>query len=331
MQSHYITASRHCITPLRHNTRSTRSTAYTVGRRYKPISFHNRAMRHSRATLLPQNVPQQFCAAPSGNALPLFRRWRVRIDPASNKLGDTFSALGRHYKPISFHNRAARHSRATLQPLNVPQQGCAAPLGNTLPLFRRRNIRIDPVMNKPGDTFGTAYTLGRRYKPISSPNRAARHSRATLQAYIVPQQGRATPSGNTLPLFRRWRVRIEAVLNKPGDTFGTAYTLGRRYKPISFHNRAARHPWATLQPQNVPQQGCAAPSGNTLPLFRRRNVRIDPVMNMLGDTFGTPWATIQAHIATPIEPHCTFGRHYYVPERVVGDGSAGCSCSHKKG
>ena len=212
MQSHYITASRHCITPshyttalrhritpLRHNTRSTRSTAYTVGRRYKPISFHNRAMRHSRATLLPQNVPQQFCAAPLGNALPLFRRWRVRIDPVSNKLGDTFGTaytLGRHYKPISFHNRAMRHSRATLQPLNVPQQGCAAPLGNTLPLFRRRNIRIDPVMNKPGDTFGTAYTLGRRYKPISSHNRAARHSRATLQPQNVPQQFCAAPSGD---------------------------------------------------------------------------------------------------------------------------------------
>ena len=212
MQSHYITASRHCITPshyttalrhritpLRHNTRSTRSTAYTVGRRYKPISFHNRAMRHSRATLLPQNVPQQFCAAPLGNALPLFRRWRVRIEAVFNKPGDSFSTLGRPLKPISFHNRAARHSRATLQPLNVPHQFCAAP------------------------------------------------------------------------------------------------------------------------------------SGNTLPLFRRRNVRIDPVMNMLGDTFGTPWATIQAHIATPIEPHCTFGRHYYVPERVVvDDGAAGCNCSHKK-
>ena len=149
MQSHYITASRHCITPshyttalrhritpLRHNTRSTRSTAYTLGRHYKPISFHNRAMRHSRATLLPQNVPQQFCAAPLGNALPLFRRWRVRIDPVSNKLGDTFSTLGRRYKPISFHNRAARHYRATFQPLNVPHQFCAAPLGNITGLYR---------------------------------------------------------------------------------------------------------------------------------------------------------------------------------------------------
>ena len=221
-----------------------------------------------------------------------------------------------------------RHSRATLQPLNVPQQGCAAPLGNTLPLFRRRNIRIDPVMNKPGDTFGTAYTLGRRYKPISSHNRAARHSRATLQPQNVPQQFCAAPSGNALPLFRRWRVRIEAVFNKPGDSFST---LGRPLKPISFHNRAMRHSRATLLPLNVPQQFCAAPSGNTLPLFRRRNVRIDPVMNMLGDSSGTPWATIQAHIATPTEPHCTFGRHYYVPERVVDDGAAGCNCSHKKG
>ena len=159
-----------------------------------------------------------------------------------------------------------------------------------------------------------------------------RHSRATLQPLNVPQQGRAAPLGNTLSLFRRRNIRIDPVMNKLGDTFGTAYTLGRRFKTTSFHNRAMRHSRATLQPQNVPQQFCAAPSGNTSPLFRRRNVRIDPVMNMLGDTFGTPWATIQAHIATPIEPHCTFGRHYYVPERVVvDDGAAGCNCSHKKG
>ena len=164
MQSHYITASRHCITPshyttalrhritpLRHNTRSTRSTAYTVGRRYKPISFHNRAMRHSRATLLPQNVPQQFCAAPLGNALPLFRRWRVRIDPVSNKLGDTFSTLGKRFKPTSFHNRAMRHSRATLQPLNVPQQSHATLSGD--------------ITAPKRSTTGPRDTLGRHYSP----------------------------------------------------------------------------------------------------------------------------------------------------------------------
>ena len=153
MQSHYITASRHCITPshyttalrhritpLRHNTRSTRSTAYTVGRRYKPISSHNRAIRHSRATLLPLNVPQQFCAAPSGNALPLFRRRNVRINPLLNKPGDSFSTLGRRFKPTSFHNRAARHSRATFQPLNVPHQFCAAPLGDITSLYRSPTV-----------------------------------------------------------------------------------------------------------------------------------------------------------------------------------------------
>ena len=112
---HYTTASRHCITPLRHNTRSTRSTAYTVGRRFKPISFHNRAARHSRATLLPKNVPQQFCATPSGNTSPLFRRRNVRINPLSNKPGDSFSALGRHYSLKVFPNSSARHPRATLR------------------------------------------------------------------------------------------------------------------------------------------------------------------------------------------------------------------------
>ena len=148
---HYTIALRHCITPLRHNTRSTRSTAYTLGRRYKPISSHNRAIRHSRATLLPLNVPQQFCAAPSGNALPLFRRWRVRIEAVFNKPGDSFSTLGRPLKPISFHNRAMRHSRATLQPLNVPQQFCATPSGNVTSLYR--------------STTGPRGTLGRHYSP----------------------------------------------------------------------------------------------------------------------------------------------------------------------
>ena len=171
MQSHYITASRHCITPshyttalrhrirpLRHNTRSTRSTAYTVGRRFKPISFHNRAMRHSRATLLPQNVPQQFCAAPSGNTLPLFRRRNVRIDPVMNMLRDSFGTaytLGRRFKPTSFHNRAVRHPWATLLPLNVPHQFCAAPSGNITSLYRSPTVLRD--------------TLGQHFVTFSSP------------------------------------------------------------------------------------------------------------------------------------------------------------------
>ena len=298
---HYTIALRHCITPLRHNTRSTRSTAYTLGRRYKPISSHNRAIRHSRATLQPQSVPQQFCAAPSGNVLPLFRRWRVRIDPVSNKLGDSFSTLGRRFKPTSFHNRAMRHSRATLLPQNVPQQFCATPSGNTSPLFRRRNVRIDPVMNMLGDSFGTAYTLGRHYSLKVFPNRAARHPWATLQPQNVPQQFCAAPSGNALPLFRRRNVRINPLLNKPGDSFST---LGRRFKPISFHNRAMRHSRATLLPLNVPQQFCATPSGNTLPLFRRRNVRFDPVLNKLGDSFSTLGRPLK-----PISFHNRAARH----------------------
>ncbi len=188
-----------------------------------------------------------------------------------------------------------RHSRATLLPLNVPQQFCAAPSGNALPLFRRRNVRIDPVMNKPGDTFGTAYTLGRHYSLKVFPNMAVRHPWATLLPQNVPQHFCAAPSGNTLPLFRRWRVRIEAVLNKPGDTFST---LGRRFKPTSFPNRAARHSRATyspkvfpnsamrhsratLQPLNVPQQFCATPLGN-----------------------------ITASKCSPTEPRDTLGRRY---------------------
>ena len=142
---------------------------------------------------------------------------------------------------------------------------------------------------------------------------ASHHCVITHEAPEAPP----TPLGDVTSLYR-----LPTVLRD---------TLGQHYSLKVFPNRAARHSRATLQAYIVPQQFCATPSGNTLPLFRRRNVRIDPVMNMLGDTFGTPWATIQAHIATPIEPHCTFGRHYYVPERVVvDDGAAGCNCSHKK-
>ena len=217
-----------------------------------------------------------------GNTLPLFRRWRVRIDPVSNKLGDTFSTLGRHYKPISSHNRAARHSRATLQPQSVPQQ-CHATLSGNI----------------------TA--------PKTFPNSSARHPWATLQAYIVPQQFCAAPSGNTLPLFRRWRVRIEAVLNKPGDSFST---LGRRFKPTSFHNRAMRHSRATLQPLNVPQQFCATPLGNitaskcspTEPrdtLGRRYSPKTFPQQFC-----AAPLGDVTSPHRSPTEPRDTLGQHF---------------------
>ncbi len=91
---HYTIALRHCITPLRHNTRSTRSTAYTLGRHYKPISFHNRVIRHSRATLLPLNVPQQSRATFSGDVTSLYRSPTV--------LRDT---LGQHFATFSSPKR----------------------------------------------------------------------------------------------------------------------------------------------------------------------------------------------------------------------------------
>ena len=236
-------------------------------------------MRHSRATLQPLNVPQQFCATPSGNALPLFRRWRVRIEAVLNKPGDTFSTLGRRFKPTSFPNRAARHSRATLQPLNVPQQGCAAPRATLCPFFVARESALIPSRissETPSAPLGDITSLyrsttepcdilGRHYCPKTFPNRAVRYPWATLKPRNVPQQFCAAPSGNTSPLFRRRNVRINPLLNKPGDSFST---LGRRFKPTSFHNRAVRHSRATLQPLNVPHQCRAAPLGDITSLYR---------------------------------------------------------------
>ena len=141
--SHYVTASHHCAitheapeAPTTHLGditilyRSTTGPRDTLGRRYSPKTFPNSSARHSRATLQPQNVPQQFCAAPLGDTLPLFRRRNVRIDPVMNKPGDSFGTLGRHYSLKVFPNRAMRHSRATLLPQNVPQQGRAISLGD---------------------------------------------------------------------------------------------------------------------------------------------------------------------------------------------------------
>ena len=166
--------------------RSTTGPCDTLGRHYCPKTFPNSSARHPRATLchffvagesalIPSRissethlqhpwatfqayiVPQQFCATPLGNTLPLFRCQRVRIDPVSNKLEDSFSTLGRRFKPMSFPNRAARHSRATFQPLNVPHQFCAAPLGDITSPHR------SPT--EPRDT------LGQHFATFSSPKR----------------------------------------------------------------------------------------------------------------------------------------------------------------
>ncbi len=127
---HYTIALRHCITPLRHNTRSTRSTDYTLGRHYNPISFHNRAARHSRATLchffvagesalIPSRISSETPSAPLGDITSLYR--------PTTEPRDT---LGRRYSPKVFPNRAVRYPWATLKPRNVPQQFCAAPSGD---------------------------------------------------------------------------------------------------------------------------------------------------------------------------------------------------------
>ncbi len=198
-----------------------------------------------------------------------------------------------------------RHSRATLQPLNVPQQYCATPLGNTLSLFRRRNIRIDPVMNKPGDTFGNAYTLGRHYKPISFHNSSARHPRATLCHFFVAETyalipsriNSETPSALPTPLGD-----ITVSKCSPTEPRGT---LGRRYSPKTFPNSSARHPWATLchffvaetyalissrispetpsaplgqryKPTSRPQQNRTAPSGDII-MSRNELLTMEPL------------------------------------------------------
>ena len=132
--------------------------------------------------------------------------------------------LGRHYQPLSFHDSAARHPWATLPASLVPRQRGATPLGDITSLFRSTTVRRD--------------TLGRHYQPLSFHDSAARHPWATLPASLVPRQCGATPLGDITCLFRSTTARRN--------------TLGRHYQPFSFHDSAARHPWATLPTFFVP-------------------------------------------------------------------------------
>ena len=154
--------------------------------------------------------------------------------------------LERHYQPFSFPGSAVRHPWATLSAFFVPRQRGATPLGDIISLFRSTTRRD---------------TLGRHYQPFSFHDNAARHPWATLSAFFVPRQCGATPLGDITSLFRSTTARRD--------------TLGRHYLPFSFHDSAARHPWATLPAFFVPRQRGATPLGDITSLFRSTTVRRD--------------------------------------------------------
>ena len=136
------------------------------------------------------------------------------------------NTLKRHKKPISFPSSAARHPWATLPASLVPRQCGATPLSDITSLSRSPAVRRD--------------TLERHYQPFSFHDNAARHPWATLSAFFVPRQCGATPLGDIISLSRSTTARCN--------------TLGRHYQPLSFHDSAARHPWATLSAFFVPRQ-----------------------------------------------------------------------------
>ena len=171
-----------------------------------------------------------------GDIISLSRSTTVRRD-----------TLGRHYQPFSFPGSAARHPWATLPAFFVPRQCGATPLGDITSLSRSPAVRRD--------------TLERHYLPFSFPGSAARHPWATLPAFFVPRQCGATPLGDIISLSRSTTVRRG--------------TLGRHYLPFSFHDSAARHPWATLSAFFVPRQRGATPLGDIISLFRSTTTRRD--------------------------------------------------------
>ena len=110
-------------------------------------------------------------------------------------------------------------------------------------------------------TIRGSNTLKRHKKPISFPGSAARHPWATLSAFFVPRQCCAAPLSDITSLSRSTTVRRD--------------TLGRHYQPLSFHDSAARHPWATLPASLVPRQCGATPLGDITSLSRSPAVRRD--------------------------------------------------------
>ena len=174
------------------------------------------------------------------------------------------NTLKRHKKPISFPSSAARHSWATLPAFFVPRQCGATPLGDIISLFRSTTARRDTLgrhylpFSFPAVMCGT---LGRHYLPFSFHDSAARHPWATLPAFFVPRQCGAAPLGDIISLSRSTTVRRD--------------TLGRHYQPLSFHDSAARHPWATLPAFFVPRQRGATPLSDIISLFRSTTARRD--------------------------------------------------------
>ena len=186
--------------------------------------------------------------------------------------------LGRRYSLKVFPNRAARHSRATLQAYIVSQQFCATPSGNVTSLYR--------------STTGPRDTLGRHYCPKTFPNSSARHPRATLRHFFVAETYALIPS----------RISTETPSAPLGDITASKCspteprdTLGRHYKPISFPNRAARHPWATL---------CHFFVAETYALIPSR------INSETPSALPTPLGDITASKCSPTEPRGTLGRRY---------------------
>ena len=129
-------------------------------------------------------------------------------------------------------------------------------------------------------------TLERHYQPLSFHDSAARHPWATLPAFFVPRQCGATPLSDIISLFRSTTTRRD--------------TLERHYQPFSFHDNAARHPWATLSAFFVPRQCCAALLSDIISLSRSTTVRRDTLerhylpFSFPGSAARHPWATLSA-------------------------------------
>ena len=113
---------------------------------------------------------KRISASPSPLELALSEKIPEKIAPQSEEMSPA-------QNPHTPHHAITLHYRITSLHYTIALRHCITPL--------RHNTR---------STRSTAYTLGRRYKPISSPNSSARHPWATLCHFFVAETHALIPS-----------------------------------------------------------------------------------------------------------------------------------------
>ena len=180
MQSHYITASRHCITPSHYTTalrHRITSLHYTTALRHCITPPHHVTALHHRITSLHHTIASRHCITPSHYVTVSHHCAITHEAPEAppTPLGDITSlyrsttgpcdTLGRRYSPKTFPNSSARHPRATLCPFFVAGESALIPSRISPETPSALPTPLGDVTSLYRSTTGPRDTLGRHYSP----------------------------------------------------------------------------------------------------------------------------------------------------------------------